>query len=481
MNTWQAFARLLKPLDPYPEFQRRRFTNRAEREKMMASVDRDVHRERKDRLDWFTNQFLEASFRAIPRDVRRRRTRRDLTIDQTPISVHSGRGHSKRDSRTKRETKDVDVLEPEADWYRVPPKFGGKNGKESDFIHGFAGNTAVLTSFFDHGDGPLPNIVMAFSLSRPRKNTDIETVRLGKSLVDRGHEPGIVAADRDYWAHMRIERLHVPMRLMGWQVLTDYRKDQLGIQPGHGGSILVEGNHMCPGTPAHLLTTAEDASKKLITEETFLKRIEERRSFQLRNKEKPDANGHVKKMCPAHGPQAKIECPLRAIHPNASKKTKPRVRDLDVPEDPDKICTQHSVTFEPKHYLKFEQPLEYGSPEWQRAYKATRNTSEGFHGFAKDTAYEDISNPGRRRARGMGAQQVLMTFLLFGSNLRKIQSFMKQERKNEAKPATPATRRRRDATGRSKYRRDWFGPVDKVLDFEQLEQLAETEPPPPRK
>lgn len=494
-NVYNALRRILARVDPYPSYERRNFKGRAEREKLVKEYDRDLYRLRKDRLDWFSNQLLEMTWQTLSPEIRSRRTRTDMTVDQTPVASYSRRGRAKMDPKTQRERKDTPVLEPETNWYHMNAAYRGTDkGQKSEFINGFAGNMGVLTSFFEEEGDPIPQLIMTYSLSTPNKNVDIELVRLARSMLDRNHEPGVVAADRDYWAHKRIERLHVPMRKMGWLPLTDYRSDSLGPQESsEAGELNLLGRHLCPGTPSHLVTVAQDARSKRITEATFDKRIVELQSYSLRVKESfPD--GREKKMCPAHGPQATVECGLRERIEDAkytdplqrermrikSGKWKPRVRRADEPEDPPTVCTQTSVTFKLKDGLKLAQPLQWGTKEWHKSYKATRNGSEGFNAYAKDPGFSNLKESGHRRMRGIAAQQFLTTFQLVATNFRVIMAFIRAEKeraKHAAAGTTPMKRRRkRDETGRSKYTRPGFGLVDLVPDPEPEAPLDEFAP-----
>lgn len=65
------------------------------------------------------------------------------------------------------------------------------------------------------------------------------------------------------------------------------------------------------------------------------------------------------------------------------------------PAGPHKICHQHSITLHPEAGAQHHQHLDYGSPTWQQTYFRLRNSVEAFNGFAKDTAYEAIEQPGR--------------------------------------------------------------------------------------
>ena len=60
-------------------------------------------------------------------------------------------------------------------------------------------------------------------------------------------------------------------------------------------------------------------------------------------------------------------------------------------------------------------------------YGTLRNSVEGFNGFVEPGAHEALDDPEPRRLRGVAAQAVLVAFLLFGANLRKISAFLAEE------------------------------------------------------
>ena len=104
---------------------------------------------------------------------------------------------------------------------------------------------------------------------------------------------------------------------------------------------------------------------------------------------------------------------------------------------------------------KFSQSLPFATPEHGKSYKALRNSVESTNGFLKDSAFETIGNPQRRRVRGVAAQSVLVAFRLLAGNLRKIDSFMKQQSKAQAEETGRRQPRRRRRTTK---------PIQKWLD-----------------
>lgn len=451
-NVWNALQRLLVTMDPYPA-PRNKLMNRQERERVKSLREKNTMRRMKERLDWFSNQWLDMTFQMQPRQIRRLQKKMDVAIDQTCVTAPSRRGRSEIDKKTGKEVLDLLVLELDADWYPKNPanRIDPDSAPKKDLEWGYAANIASRVSHNAGEEAPYPLIALSFTLSRPNEDVAGETVRSLQSILDRGHEPGRVNGDKGYFANLRPETLHIPVNQMGWDVNTDYLSNQLGIKGGKAGALQIEGEHYCPAMPKALITVSIDKADNRIDEDTRRKRIDERQPYALRNKERPDERGHVPKMCPAHGPGATIECPLRALHKNASKKPKPHVLEQNLPEVPDRICTQSSVDFGPEDGIRQAQSMRYGSEEWARTYRHDRNTIESFNSHIKEPGYENLAAASRRRLRGFAAQQVLVTMLIVAANIRKILTFLRdQARKPHANPGKPAIRRR-DREGHSTY------------------------------
>ncbi|AWB94457.1 hypothetical protein DCE93_01215 [Agromyces badenianii] len=463
-NTEYAAKKLIKIMDPYADLDRRRPTTRDQRTEFRARLDHDprrrnLERRKKEHLDQFSNAFLEATYQTMNRDTRRALTKSGLTADQTPMPTAGRIGRSRLVDGAER--KNPKVLEPEMNWYykrpddrEQRPGEGGGPGKDtSSSVWGAAANFAILTA--EIKGVPVPPIAIGFSLSTPLVDSEGELVKLAKSVVDRGHKPAHITADREFFAGKDIEKLHKPVRELGFDVVTDYKRDMLGVKGGHAGAVQIEGRHYCPGMGPDLMNASVDAESGLLDEDTYIQRIEKRRAFELRAKERPDENGKQPMMCPAHGPQARVVCPLRERHPKSSSKPKAKVLPANVPVAIDgqlpAVCSQTSVTFTGDEGLKHKQVLRYGSEEWAETYNRDRNLSEGFNSYIKDPSHEAFEARGGRRMRGLAAQQFLATFLVVSANLRAIYTFVHDRYLAEAYGVT-----KNRAVHISDYARNWF-------------------------
>jgi hypothetical protein len=464
-NTWTAFHRMVDLMDPYPVPNRRRLMGRDEREAIVASRDPERQREMRERLDQYTSMWLEMTFQMQPQHIRDRQKVIDVGADQTPLPAPSRRGRSARDKHTHRELEDKETLEPDADWYptKSMTHFDNTGKPQMDWVWGWAANTSVRVVHDASGPADVPLIAMGFSLSQPgAKHLGVDTVRIHRLIRDRGHQPGRCTTDMGYFALLKVKSLGLPMKRLGFMPLTTYREPDIGTKGGKKGALYNEGLFLCPGVPKSLADATIDAKAHRIDEATYIKRIDERLHFQLRDKERPDANGSIPKMCPALGPSATVECELRELHSRAPKgKDRPHTV---LPGDfvPDKICTQTSVTFTETDNAAMTHVLPYCTDIHKMTYRRDRNTTESFNAFLKEPGYEAINDASRRRVHGLTAQQVVTTVLVVSANIRKIAAFLHEEKVRNAsttprrKPAPrQAPVRRRDRDGKNPYRAKW--------------------------
>ena len=79
------------------------------------------------------------------------------------------------------------------------------------------------------------------------------------------------------------------------------------------------------------------------------------------------------------------------------------------------------------------QAFEYGPEEWDAFHTHACNSIESLNSQIKTNGPEDIESASRRRVRGFGAAQIIVTILLTNFNLRKIAPFISHKIKDDAK------------------------------------------------
>lgn len=473
-NTHRAFHRIHKLLDPFPQERRESKTYTALQD-ILDNHDPVLEAKRKTRLNEYTAAFLMMTYREQPRAIRRASRQLDLSFDQTYVGPPTTKQYSRKtlQQKVQEEARNPDdrtrapgpvdafigwhittgdrVDNPRGSADMTTPK--GFNGKDARW--GWDLTLAVRVDSKRPGTKRTPALVLGATLSLPNINVAEEAVVAMTAATATGLRPGLADADRQYWANATVERLHDPAAALGFTPSTAYRKDRLGVRGGDHGALYIEGSAYCPGTPKALQDASKDSVSGTIDIATYRARIKERQAFELHVKEKPDGKGRTVLRCPALGPSPTVTCPLRELLKTVTPRERPGVDPDDVPDFADKICKQHSVSFDTANMRREKQGLTYGTPEWERFHSHARNSIESTNQQLKSGGTEDIESASRRRVRGLGAAQIMLTVLLANFNIRKIAAFISDKIKEDAKasPADPDARapiRRRD--------RDWHNP-----------------------
>lgn len=351
-RTWRAYKRMLDQIDPYPA-PRNRLLAADEQQQVRDSRNPDTQAEMETRLWWVGNQMIDATWQLLPDNVRARWSG-NIAIDSTLVKV-DGKPATERSPST---------VDPDAAWYRRSGDHrvvGDEKGRSKDVIEwGYESHIGIAAANNPNEPAAFPLLATAMTLDRPGVNPAGNAIAILTSMNDRGLPTGTAITDRNYWPNAAAENLQLPARALGWQNVNDYRIDQLGIQGGHAGAIQVEGDFYCPSMPQPLIDATIDVREKRITEAMWQARIDERRKYLLRPKEHPDADGHRPLMCPAVGKAATAACPLKPASQTGTK-VHLRARITDPPSDPDRICTQQSVSFPPEAGAKYRQDIRFGT------------------------------------------------------------------------------------------------------------------------
>jgi hypothetical protein len=385
----------------------------------------------RERLESFSGALLAASISEFGGDAGR--TGLAYGLDATPVALFS-RGPSRRAR--------LCASDPDGGWYVRDGDHRDREdhkGRPTPRISWALEATVVTTASPDPGSlATFPNVVVAMVLGRPGVDPGGTAVRVLRGVVSRGFAPGPLGCDRAYSGALS-ENFHLPVRAMGFDLIVDYRIDQLGRQANSQGAVMVEGTWYCPSMPEALVNATIDLRAGRIDDATYKARIEARGDFALRRKSRPDKDGYERFICPAMGPHPKVRCEQRRTSLGAlGKRTVPVV-----PLDPPAVCRQSAITIAPDVGRRFAQSFSFGSESWARHYATLRNTIEGWNGFAKDPSHEALSEPARRRVRGIAAQGIFITMLYVAANLRKIETYEEQLEQRPQLEARKRARRRR--------------------------------------
>lgn len=385
------------------------------------------------RLEEMINNLIEASLSTMT-DLETVAAGGAVGLDATCIPLYS-RGPSRR--------SDLSAADPDGGWYIRQGDhrdYDRPNSRHLTKIAWALEATIVTRAPAVPGTAPTaPNLVLGLALARPGEDPGGIGVRVLASAATRGHQTGPLGADRAYSAALP-QKFHLPARALGYTPVMDYRIDQLGIQGQTAGAVLIEGTWHCPQTPAPLITATIDWRAGTIDQPTYQARIAARTPYRLKRTEGPDPDGYERHRCPALTNHPQLACPLR---PTSTNPRDGRPKILDPPTEPPRICTQTAVTIAPDIGARHRQDLPYGTETWARTYATLRNTIEGFNGYAKDPAHENLAAPARRRIRGIAAQSLLCALLLMAANLRKLQAHRHMTTAGDTNRNISRARRRR--------------------------------------
>ena len=425
------FHRICDAADPSLLPKNRRLTDgelaRATKKLSEAEIE-----QRRARLEQLVNDLVEGSLTAMT-DEEVAGYDGSVGLDATPVPLYS-RGPSKRTGRS--------ASDPDGGWY---VRKGDHRGQEDDKgrVHGkvaWALEATIATMAPPPGEpARYPNLVLGIVLGRPGSDPGGTGARVIASIASRGHKAGLLGADRAYSSALP-QAFHLPVRALGYEPVFDYRIDELGIQANSSGATLVEGAWYCPAMPTQLVEATRDYRAGRIDEQTYQARIAARAPHRLRRKDGPDDDGYERLSCPAQGAHPRLICPHR---PDSLAPRDGRMKVIDPPAWPPRVCTQSAVTIAPDIGARHRQRLAFGSETWARHYATCRNTIEGLNGFAKDPAHESLAQPARRRVRGIAAQSIFCALLMMAANIRKLRTHREIVTETRTAQINERARRRR--------------------------------------
>ncbi|MFJ4989003.1 hypothetical protein ACIP9H_35055 [Streptomyces sp. NPDC088732] len=457
----RLFHAMKTAMDPSPLPPNKHLT-RQEAQRLIDTADPADLAAREHRLALFTEFVLDASVGPLKNLLAE--LTGGVAVDATPVRTYA------RGRRTNGPELSTD---PDAGWYvregdhrdpdaspladdaepsRKSRKLSGipqkKPSLRKRYLFGFDAHLAVTRD--TRHDKPLlddgtpdpevpPALVLGLCLDKPGERPAYNGLKTISRLQKRGYAPGYLAGDRAY-NNSEPAEWQLPVRALGYQPVYDYRVDQLGNQGGTQGAILVEGTWYCPSMPQALIDATGDLHAGRIDRETWTARIAARKPYRLMPKERQDAEGHQRMMCPAEA--GKVQCPLKPRSLGRGIQL-PLVDPEPSPTGPVKVCRQRAITLAPEEGAKHWQALDYGDEQWQKIYFRLRNSVEGFNGFAKSPLAEAIESSRLRPIRGLAAQTILLVFQIAHANRRKITRWLDSLALSGERPVRRTNRRRK--------------------------------------
>ena len=434
---WRSTRHALEPIDPHPDEQRHRRYTKDEWKRILAERDPDFEAKRFARLREFNNAIIWSTVQALPS---RLLSQWDGTIgvDGTHIpTVTKG-----TTSRSKRVSS-----EPNAGWYNRTHEDIVRDGKPHIKVE-WAWDAALAVMANPGPGGYFPRLILGMSMDKPGVAPAQNAMTALNNVLKADLPRGYMVGDRAYYPGAKPETWQSLIREAGFMIVGDLMiqktpqgiKYGVGVQDSFGGALLIDGTWMCPAIPKGLAEATMDFSNGDITEDEKNTRRDRRDAYHLRAKEAPRDNGSQCFKCPASGPGATVDCPLKDLAPKAKDQPRrPKIRQEDLPEHPGPICTNaNSMTIPAKAGAKYKQSLPWESEEWNRAYHYPRNTIEGKNGYIKNSKGGSVASHDRRRLRGVAGQFFLTGIMIAAENIRAIEEFLHGERSKEAYSPDPA-------------------------------------------
>ena len=240
-----CFHAILSAMDPSPLPKNRRLAEPDLKARTRKMTPGQIHAAR-SRLEAFINALIETSISVLT-EQERMASGGAVALDATPVPLFS-RGPSRRTG--------LAASDPDGGWY---VREGDHREREDDKGKplrkiAWALEATIATTARPPGAVPAcPNLAIGLALARPGEDPGGTGARVLASAAARGHETGWLGYDRACTAALP-GQFHLPARALGYRPVMDYRADQLGIQAGTPGALLVEGTWYCPALPGPLVT-----------------------------------------------------------------------------------------------------------------------------------------------------------------------------------------------------------------------------------
>ena len=282
------FHTMLDLVDPSPNPKNRRLDDETFQRRFAVQKSKRTDEEwaeRRDRLEWVINQLIEASINLLPRDVRRR-WKGSIGVDGTLVKSHSRpfkRRRGTRATRGKKANIAVHSADPDAGYYIRP---ADSRDQDADSVGrdkidwGYDATFGVSGSEDPDKEQDFPNLIVGMSvLCKPGESPGKQGARVLASLAARGHEAGLLAADRAF-SSAKAEDFQLPALALGYRMAFDYKKVQLGVQAEYGGFLQIEGAWYSPSIPEALISATVDYRNHRIDEDTYKSLLKERWNYQ---------------------------------------------------------------------------------------------------------------------------------------------------------------------------------------------------------
>ncbi len=411
---WRAARRMLSLVDPQPGPRRKRPTME-EFQRILAQRDPVESAKKQLRLDFICNALVEGSVEMMPRAYRRK-YKGNLAFDASFYGLHGKEGNQRvSDPENARFSINYD-----GGFYKRGGDHNGADERREQIKWGLELETTTMTANKPGEKADFPLLTIAVGSHRPGA-IKLAPKRMFDSIRERGYPAAYVFADTAYLPGAMPDELQGPLREMGYELVFDYGKNELGKTTHYEHAIQVMGQWYLNTMPSDLVNAEalfhraprKDPKKRAEAKELLLQRRQAREAYRLKPKGLRRPDGSQQYMYPPANEVLRFDEVTGEILPALEKRT---------------------VVIPLKVGLKYGQKFVWKSTKWSEWY-GLRSTVEGSYAYMKDPEQEDLESPRNRRARGNTFAYLAVTLAVASSNLRKILLFIQKK----ATSATPIT------------------------------------------
>lgn len=467
--TYRSYHRLLATFDPHPGPRRCRMDIQTF-DALEAKVDHEIRRIRHQRADTLNNAILLATWKSLPRPIRRR-YKGNVAVDGTFIAAFGKYGTSR-----KRDT--YMGIEPYAGWWgRDGSHFVDEDklahlsktarAERGTYRYGWEANLVVAASNDPKRQPTFPQLVLGISFDTPGASPGKSATTALKHIYEEGLPTRYVIGDRAYGNTPRTNDFQEPARAMGYRPVFDMKLTDLGKTTRLAGGVLLEGNLYCPSIlskPKLILATKHyrdpQSPEEAIDFEEFIHRIEARHRYLAQPNGKQRDDGSQRFKCPAASACPTLACGLRPRHPEDVPPNLLPIFPKNLPGQDDRgaLCTNPGgdVTVgDHPAWQRESMDVIFASEDWAWLYQTLRQTIESMNRSFK---HSGLDNPDRRRVRGFASAYFLITTVIAATNLRKAARWISDPTPVDARgrgPKKHVPARRRDILYRAENPRPW--------------------------
>lgn len=494
-----CFHQFLSTMDAEPHLPWRRI-QRWELDRIVAAAHTDPERERvtEARRALFNDAIVHAALQDIPPEIMSR-WEGDVVVDATFLAVRGKRG-------TRSIQKGEDPEQRKLDWVafdafagryhregdhsgndatpnrgatqRVPadrprnprskgatPNRGTLNRTKEVSMWGREASIVLMSRSMNSHSRFFPLLAVGVRVHNPGSRPAEHAVSILQGARNASYPVGTLVGDRVYGASPKTGNYQTPARELGYQLVHDYRVDQVGRQhTTKSGLILVDGQFYSPCLPDNLASAEYDWRNKLITAEQRDARLQERQGYRARPKGGPDPRGKQRFECMAEGPNATGKCPMKEYKRKATARGGlTTVPETQVPAHKPDACLKGSVTIYADEGAKYRMDLPFKSKEWKARYSSARQEIESFNDHVKGGSYGVLGDTQSRPMRGLAAQSVLVAIAVAAANHIKYIHWRDEwgnVKKSDPEPAGSHTLRNATWGRRSDQDRDYETDTD---------------------